>query len=101
MSWLEEELKASMKRRTPPEGFAGRVMSRVDARRKPAVDWRWLGAMAASVALAIGGYEYREDQRRKEAMQVQAEVGLAFEITNEKLELVKAKLSRIGMKGEI
>ena len=101
MSWLEEELKASMKRRTPPEGFAGRVMSRVESRRKPAVDWRWLGAMAASVALVFGGYEYREDQRRKEAVRVQAEVRLAFEITQEKLEFVKAKLDRLGLKGEI
>lgn len=102
MSWLEQELRSSMKRRTPPPGFADRVLTRVNA-RQPAkrFDWQWAAAIAASIVIAAGGYGYRQEQRRQEAERVQAEVRLAFEITQEKLELVKTKLSKFGLKGEI
>ena len=102
MSWLEEELKSTLKRRNPPDGFADRVLARVEAQSaRPRYEWRWMTAMAASILLLLGGYEYREEQRRKEAERVQAEVRLAFEITQEKFEFVRAQLSRIAAKGEI
>ena len=101
MSWLEQELKTAMKRREPPKGFAERVKARVDAEQPgKRFEWRWIAAMAASLVLIVGGHEYRQEQQRREAERIQAEVRIAFQITQKKLELVRTHLSRFAVKGD-
>lgn len=104
MSWLEEELKSTVKRRMPPAGFAERVVARAEAGSSPSRSqpvWRWVGSLAACLTLFVGTYAWREELKQREAARVQAELGLALGITAEKLEFVRVRLDRIGRKGEL
>ena len=107
---LEQRLKRALERDEPPEGFAERVMARVEQRRdregahRPALvplwPFAWLfrpawrmalvGALACMMLLSAG-VAYREhqlrlkaEQERLKAEQARAELMLALEITRSK-----------------
>jgi hypothetical protein len=116
---LDDELKGVLRREEPPEGFAERVLRRVEggapaktsfelvtarptAARRPPSQVRWYQlAAAAAVILAIGGgtVEYRTVQReraeRAAGEAATAQVMLALEIAGAKLQLVQTKIHAI------
>jgi hypothetical protein len=102
MNRLEEELRNAMQRKEPPEGFAGRVLARVQETRQSA--WtgifasrglRWALAGAMCLALAVAGVEYKrahDERARGEAAKQQ--LMLALRITADKLQLAQEKVQQ-------
>lgn len=115
---LDDELKRVLRREEPPDGFAERVLRRVEgeapaktfepitagpiAAERPQSHARWYQlAAAAAVILAIGGgaVEYRTVQRaraeRAAGEAATAQVMLGLEIAGAKLQLVQTKIHAI------
>lgn len=97
MNEFEQELKSSLKRVEPPEGFAARVLARVAMeRRKPprgqAVRWLpW--AMAAALLISTG-----PAVRQWKGQRAKAELLLAIDITNHQLERVGQRLDSLNQR---
>ena len=100
---LEQELRASLRARPAPDGFADRVLARVDALphhepapwpvrtiRNPGVR----GAIAATLLLAVGVGGYFEHQRERQIAGEHArqQVLLALRITSSTLQDVRNKV---------
>jgi hypothetical protein len=61
---MDNELKAALRRKEPPEGFTERVLAAIDrddaaAARPPRRRWRYAAAAAVLVATMAGGEAYR------------------------------------------
>jgi hypothetical protein len=102
---LEQELRAGLRPRSAPEGFADRVLARVEklSKREPRPSpMRWLrnpavtGAIAALLLLAIGLGGYFEHQRERQIAGEHArqQVLLALRITGATLQDVRNKLDK-------
>lgn len=110
MSRLDEALRDAMKREEAPEGFAGRVMARVQraerAQREapvkaPAAGWfawfsgprlRWAAGFAA-MALTIGmGFEVKQQRDRERGERAKEQLMVALRITGGKLRMAQAKV---------
>ena len=106
---FEDSLKRSLGRVQAPEGFADRVMARIEAEfarsagtpvrvmaSKPARVRRWFpAAIAAGLILSAGGWryhEFRQGQRAKEQLLV------ALQITSSKLGLVENKIGQLNQR---
>lgn len=90
MKRLEDELRTLLRRKQPPEAFAGRVMERIraeasnasfhrvdDPRRKPSAGW--IAAIAACVILTISAawlHRTRSEHSKAELASKQATVAL-------------------------
>ena len=106
---FDEELKAALKRREPPAGFAERVLARAHspaATRLPSWRERWAGwltpgprqawltaGVVAALLLVTSGVEYR---RRAQGELAKQQVMLALEIAGSKLNYVQKKTLEIG-----
>lgn len=89
MTDFENELRAALRREPPPDGFARRVAARTPVTMKPRRTSWIAAAIAASLLLSIGGFEYRQYQGRK----AKQELLLALEITGSKLNLAERKIT--------
>jgi hypothetical protein len=89
MNHFEDELRAAMRRQPPPESFARRVAARTPSGMTPRRTGWIAAAMAASLLLLMGGFQYRQYQGRK----AKQELLLALEITGSKLNLAERKIS--------
>lgn len=98
MNPLESELKNLLRRKDPPEGFAERVMARLEtavprqtpARRVAAFlrlpTVRWAAVAAAFVAVVLGVARYQHEQRvRAQAERASQQAILALRITDEEI----------------
>jgi hypothetical protein len=105
---FDDELRAALKRREPPAGFAERVLARAQTpapARQPSwrERWAWLNPMSrpvwvtagvvASMLLVTSGLEYRQRRQGELAKQ---QVMLALEIAGSKLNYVQKKALEIG-----
>ncbi len=111
MSWMDEELREALKRRSPSEGFADRVMERVErggavaevprrfAPRPSAHSWWRMTAIAASVALLLGIGTMRYEKQRREREQAEIakdQLFTALRLTAGKLQIARARIVNIG-----
>jgi hypothetical protein len=89
---FEDQLRASLRRKDPPPGFAARLLARLPARQVPV--WRRLAVgIAAALVIATGVIRYHEYQKGLEAKH---DLLLALEITAEKMSVAEsAAQSRI------
>lgn len=96
---FEAQLRATLKRRPAPDGFAERVLAKTAAppammqRRSP---WRVPVSIAAAVLVsfgAIGAWRQHEAELRR-AEDAKRQLLLALEITSEKLAVVNQVLDR-------
>ena len=83
---LENELRQALRRVPAPEGFAERVLARVNEphrESRPA----WWRAVAATLLLGaiFGGWGAHETMRRREGERAREQVLLALRITGEKV----------------
>ncbi len=102
MNRLENELRTAMRREDPPEGFAGRILARVqETKRSTWTEFfasrslRWAVAGAMCLMLAVAGIEYKraqEERARGEAAKQQ--LMLALRITADKLQLAQEKVQQ-------
>lgn len=102
---FEQELRASLQARPAPDGFADRVLARLDAlpHRQPA-SWpvRTIrnpvvrGAIAATLLLSVGVGGYFEHQRERQiaGQHARQQVLLALRITGSTLQDVRNKVDR-------
>lgn len=105
MKPLDDELRNLFQRKEPPEGFAERVLARLDALptrltlgerlllllRRPALRWAAVGALACVLAIA-GVVRYQHQQR----MRAQAELTIeALEFAGSELNTALEQAHRI------
>jgi len=94
---LENDLRRVLRRESPPAGFAGRVLERIE--REPARKPRaWWHAAAASVTLAavLGGYgAYRVAEHRRGEF-AKEQVLTAMRIAGEKVKYAQEEVRAIG-----
>src|SRR5437868_10476062 len=87
---FEDQLRAALQPVDPPEGFADRVMQRLDlsahsSPKRPA--WRWPTALAASVVTAlVVSFAWRADHERR-GLAARQQLMEALRVTGEKLDL--------------
>ena len=93
MNDFEQDLRAALRHREPPPGFAERVVSRLPERRGYP---RWL-ALAAALLIAIAGmsiWQVRERQQRMAAEKAKAELIYALQVTSHGLQTARTMLVR-------
>jgi hypothetical protein len=92
---MEVNLKAALARVDPPEGFAGRVMSRLPGHGRRALQ-RWALGLAAMLALITVYNTYREErvesQRRSEQQLI-----FALQLTSQKLSAANERLKKASI----
>jgi hypothetical protein len=106
---LENDLRRTLRRESPPAGFAGRVMQRIERgaagsqpagfqRRAKSSPLHWWRAAAASVMLAavLGGYALHENAERKRGERARDEVLRAMSIASEKVRYAQQQVRDIG-----
>ena len=108
---FEDELRAALKRREPPDGFAERVLARAQspqAARLPSwrERWAWLipggrpvwvtAGVVAAMLLVASGVEYRQRRHGELAKQ---QIMLALEIAGSKLNYVQKKALALSSGG--
>ena len=79
---LENDLREAMRRVPAPEGFAERVLARVNSRPAEAGRYTWWRAAAATFLLAaiLGGWGAHQTMRRREGERAREQVLLALRI---------------------
>jgi hypothetical protein len=91
MSQCERDLHESLRRRDPPADFAAKVLAQTSEPHVPGFfSWRWL-AVAASVALIVGGAMLIQE-RRAESEKAKEQLMVAFRITGSKVRDIQARL---------
>ena len=108
MSKLDDALREALRREEPPEGFAERVLAKVEVRRVKAGWWAALleafrsprlefAAALACIVLLVGGFEYarwRDERIRGE--RAKQEYMLALRIAGGKLQAARAQVMRVS-----
>ena len=96
MSQFERDLRESMRRRELPVDLAEKVLARTSRPQAPRLlSWRWL-AVAASVAVMVGGTILIQEQRQKaEGEKAKEQLMIAFRITGSKVRDIQARLDSI------
>ena len=103
MSDLERDLRESLRRREPPDGFAERVLARVQEADTSSESspgrfwgWRWAAAAAAIVLVLFGGFAlYRERQQRAENERAKEQLLYALRVTGSQVRYVQQRLSEM------
>jgi hypothetical protein len=97
MNQLERDLHESLRRRKPPADLEAKVLAQTSAPSGRGIfSWRWL-AVAASLALLIGGTMLIQENRRQaeseRADKAKAELMVAFRITGSKVREIQVRLN--------
>ena len=99
---IEQDLRRALKRKPAPPDLADRVLARIS--QSPAASGvvpsrasgvrRWLAAAAVFALVATGAARYYVDQQAAaEAERAKQEIGIALQITSEKLALVQQRVN--------
>ncbi|MBZ5563380.1 MAG: hypothetical protein LAP13_13290 [Acidobacteriia bacterium] len=114
MKPIEEELRAALRKQEPPEGFAARVLARVNTRPTPQTAWwaplrafvrsprwRWVAAAVAACLLLVAAVVYHRREQRMEAQgeMAKAQVMKALRIASVKLNIARRKVQEIDRSG--
>lgn len=94
---LENDLRRALRRESPPAGFAGRVMQRIERAEpeRPRSRPMWWRAVAATVMLAaaLGGYRIHEIRKGEQAKE---QILRAMSIASEKAAYAQKQVREIG-----
>jgi len=95
---IEQDLRHALRRKPAPSDLADRVMARIDPPASVTVSRhaharRWLAAAAAFAVVATAATRYYAyQQTAAEAERVKQEIGIALQITSDKLALVQQRV---------
>jgi hypothetical protein len=91
VSHFEDDLRAALRRKEPPSGFAARIAARTRPapRRTP-----WIAAIAACLLAGLGSFEYQQYEGRK----AKRELLVALEIAGSKLNIAQQKVLELNRK---
>jgi hypothetical protein len=93
---LENDLKRALHRESPPAGFAGRVMQRIERDQRPTRPIWWRAAAASVIlAAALGGYRIHEI-RQERGERAKEQVLRAMSIASEKVRYAQQQVRDIG-----
>ena len=102
MHTLEDDLKRALARQSAPDGFAERVMQRIDdagkiagATRKRQSVWRAVAAGLLLTAVA-GGWAAQKAIERREGERARTEVLIALHIASAKVRTAQQHVHEIG-----
>lgn len=101
MQPLEDNLKRALARQSAPDGFAERVMRRIDdgeaagATRKRQATWRAIAAGLLLTAVA-GGWAAQKAIERREGERAREEVLIALHIASAKVRTAQQHVHEIG-----
>ncbi len=112
MKPLDDELRDLMRHQEPPEGFAERVMARIEAeprrltpqQRVSTLFWRpmlrWVAVAAVVSVVAVGGISRYERQKRMQAQAERAsqQAMLALRITNAEIYAALERAQHVAMR---
>jgi hypothetical protein len=96
MSHFDGQLRQALRRVEPPAGLVERTLARAAGQapaRRPGRVWQYFGAIAASLALVVGGLQYQQYRRGQEAKE---QLLMALEITGSQLTQVQNKVTSFG-----
>jgi hypothetical protein len=99
---LEKILREALRPVDPEDGFADRVMSRLERERRPPRRERhrkplWMAvALAASAVLAVIGVHEWQAHREREGLEARAQVLDALRVTGEKLDIAYRTVNDTG-----
>ena len=108
MSRFDDELRESLRRVDPPEGFAERVLARVaEERARPSFlerirrafsmpPMRWAAVGALSLAILAGVQYQRSAERRARGEQAKQQVLLALRITAEQIQTAERGVRKLN-----
>jgi hypothetical protein len=101
MSFSEDDLRNALQRKQPRDGFAARVLARLDeAPPAPRVPWyAWRAALALLCLLVFAAAAWRYQQIRRERLQAEAardQLMLALELTAGKLKSARARIVHLS-----
>jgi hypothetical protein len=112
MKPLDDELRNLLRRKEPPEGFAERVMARIETTpsrqtlvqrmsaffKRPVLRWAAAAAVVCVVAIA-SIVQYQHQQRmRAQAERASQEAVLALRITNEEIDTALRRAQRVTLR---
>ena len=98
---LEHDLERALSRKPAPDGFAARVMSRIDAGEvagappRPRRAWRAIAAGLLLTAIA-GGWGAQKAIERREGERAREEVLVALHIASAKVRTAQQHIHEIG-----
>lgn len=97
---FEESLRQAMRRESPPDGFADRVMQRVRnaPRRDSHARWRVAAAFLLLTSGALGGITVQQIHRQRQGEKAREQVMLALHIAGHKVHYAREQ-ARETMKG--
>ncbi|HUR81236.1 MAG TPA: hypothetical protein VM733_10745 [Thermoanaerobaculia bacterium] len=95
---LEQDLKRALRRESPPEGFAARVLQRIERENTRQRPKRWWRAVAASLTLTavLGAWGAKTVHERREGERARDQVLLALKIAGEKVRYAQQEVRTIG-----
>ncbi len=102
---FKQELRQAMRPVEAPEGFAERVLRRMEQspaqvlpmRARPV--WRWAGgALAASLLVGAAGTWAEREHRRRQQEEAERQFAVAMQVTSHALEQSREQLSRAGFR---
>ena len=112
MSPLDDELRNLLRPKEPPEGFAERVMARLETSpahvaigqrvsaffRRPVLRWAAVTAVMCVVVVAsIARYEHQQ-RMRAQAEQASQQAVVALRITNEEIDTALRRAQRVTLR---
>jgi len=109
MNQFEKDLRESLRRRQPPDGFAERTLTCIPKggmSSKPPLSawlravlsspgWRWAAVGAGVLILSVGLFSYKERARRIEGERAKAEVLFALRLTGSKLREIQEHVTKV------
>jgi spermidine synthase len=112
MSPLDDELRKLLRPKEPPEGFAERVMARIETSparvtigqqvsaffRRPVLRWAAVTAVMCVVAVASVVRYQRQQQTRAQAEQASQQAVVALRITNEEIHTALRRAQRVTLR---
>lgn len=110
MSYLEDDLRAALRRTEPPPEFTGRVLAKLNAQAPAELPWwdmfgvllrpprlQWVAlSVILSVMIPFAGVQYqRERQLRAQGERAKEQLVFAFHVAGNKLHRVQQKVLEI------
>lgn len=94
---LENDLKRALRRESPPAGFAGRVLQRIEAEKAPKRPIWWRAAAASvTLGLLLGGYATHRVVEHRKGEAAKEQVLTAMRIAGEKVRYAQQEARQIG-----
>ena len=112
MKPFDDELRNLLRPKEPPEGFAERVMTRLDTEparptlarrvsaffRRPVLRWAAAAAFVCVLAVASIDRYQRQQQTRAQAEQASQQAVVALRITNEEIDTALRRAQRVTLR---